>query len=168
MKLASNGQSVGCAGSYMVLYCVVQTGNMPREPRAVTDAKRTVLSTVQHATEGTWTITEWSNGRIELRRDDKNEMFQEIYEESMRLCRLRLALKASNRRLRDNVDRNVRFSCVESTWDWLSRTIPVDSKLVASLPVASCNLRDVLKLGFKIFVKNEDFTFQVKYNVKIS
>ena len=57
---------------------------------AVTDAKRIVLSTVQHGMEGTWTVTEWSKGRIELRRDDKNDMFQEIYDESMRLCRLRL------------------------------------------------------------------------------
>ena len=30
------------------------------------------------------------------------------------------------------------------------------------------NYIDVGCLGFKIFVKNEDFKFQVKYNVKIS
>ena len=55
------------------------------------------------------------------------------------------------------MDRTVRFSCVESTWDWLSRTIPVDSKLVASLPVASCNLRDVLKLQLRALAAQSEW-----------
>ena len=51
----------------------------------------------------------------------------------------------------------MRFSCVESTWDWLSLTIPVDSKLVASLPVASCNLRDVLKLQLRALAAQSEW-----------
>ena len=48
---------------------------------------------------------------------------QSIWDEAINLCRMRIALKTSAERIRDNVDRRVRWDCAEAVWVWLTTTL---------------------------------------------
>ena len=78
-------------------------------------------------------MTQWDEEKIELHNKvpKKDTMQREvIWDESINLCRLRLALKTSAERIRDNVDRHVRWECVEAVWFWLTTTVATFSALI--------------------------------------
>ena len=89
-------------------------------------------------------MTQWDEEKIELHNKvpKTNTMQREvIWDECINLCRLRLALKTSAERIRDNVEGRVRWDCVEAVRFWLTTTGATFSGLIQqSLPVAWCSL----------------------------
>ena len=113
-------------------------------PSTERSQKRALRDIAEEAWGGDWSVTQWDEEKIELHNKvpKTNTMQREvIWDECINLCRLRLALKTSAERIRDNVDRRVRWDCVEAVWFWLTTTVATFSALIQqSLPVAWCSL----------------------------
>ena len=112
---------------------------MPKKSWRVTEAKETILTTASKLFGGTWGVIVWDKDTITVRRINRGDTEQEmsrIFSESLSFCRMRAALKTSMVRVRDNLDRQVRYDCVHKVWNWLARTIPTESRLIAGCPVA--------------------------------
>ena len=80
-----------------------------------------MLDLAQSVFGGAWRIDTWSDGRIQLVRTDADKEAQHsaIFTEALNICRLRSVMHCSNRALRDNVDRTVRWDCFQGVWNWL-------------------------------------------------
>ena len=101
---------------------------------------------MERAFKTKWVLKQWDDTGVRLAPTGGAHVSRDLKSitgECLNLCRMRATMKLSNKGLRDNVDRDVRWDCVEATWKALSSTVKVDSTVVNGAPLAWCSTKDL-------------------------
>ena len=123
---------------HLCRHCCPLEMDKKRQHRKHGEARMEMLDLAQSVFGGAWRIDTWSDGRIQLVRTDadKEARHSAIFTEALNICRLRSVMHCSNRALRDNVDRTVRWDCFPGVWNWLGETLKIESAIYITTPLS--------------------------------
>ena len=122
-------------------------------PRRARTSKRQMLAAATAVWDGEWAVSRWGPNEIVLTNKAPpaggDPTRGPVWREALNLCRLRVALRAGAEAVRQNVDRRVRWDCVQAVWAWLIGTPVTFSAVVADgCPVVWCSLWGSVHLMF--------------------
>ena len=84
--------------------------------------KREALDVARNCFAGKWQIAQWQPDRIVLQNQiAATTTYDDGWKECINLCHLTSTLKISNDRAKTNLDRSVRWDCVQAVWKYCNR-----------------------------------------------
>jgi len=131
---------------YLLCFLAKMVVPLPKRSNKHRAAKQAVRRAVERAFKTKWVLKQWDDTGVRLAPTGGAHVSRDLKSitgECLNLCRMRATMKLSNKGLRDNVDRDVRWDCVEATWKALSSTVKVDSTVVNGAPLAWCSTKDL-------------------------
>lgn len=124
--------------------------------------KSRLAAEAEEAFGGKWAVEQYDDTTIVMKNKQAKQRPEQTneatWQECLNLCRLRVALKTGAEKIRNNVDRGVRWDCVQAVWKWLTDTLPTCSAMVAdTFPLVWCRLWLVVMLMLHTFRKAEQW-----------